>query len=135
MTPAEKFAGVDLKWMNPDDLTTTEECAYVMHELDAAIGRMQAEIRAYRKPSKEWTASTLGALKAAKRRRELVQERRGILRTKEKNQRVAESCRREDIRAAAFIRAAKRLLTGGQIVAIWDEVEKDLAGERTEGRG
>lgn len=84
---AAKYEGADIKHVQPHTLGSVEECAYVMHRLDLAIGDIENQLdHAKANAAKfgeysesDWFVNTKRALKGAKTTRSAVQERKGEL--------------------------------------------------------
>lgn len=130
------FDSIDLKKIQPEDMQTKEECAYVMDKLDAIIAQIDNQIRHASGEARaglgysdtQWFNDARYALKCAKRARSIAQERRGVLgreeRSKEKERNIEAAARERLADERPFIEAAKRILDKETYLGIWNEAHK-----------
>jgi hypothetical protein len=117
---------IDLYRLDPESLLTPEDCAAATTELDKAIARFGAQLKSF---AAEYAATGVPTPKPlyhathklwtlAKTKRNIVQDRRGVLRREKNNtQRQAADIRSE----RRFVESARRMLTREQYLEIWED--------------
>jgi hypothetical protein len=128
---------INLHVFKAEYLSTSEECASVMAELDELRLGFDAKIRKMRASahdngvfaSPEMYHGTLNLYTMAKIARNKVQDRRGQLR---RQFNIAQA--NEDLahREHSFIEVAKRVLTKEQYLSIWAQVDEDYPAYKAE---
>lgn len=131
----EKFHGVDLKHIKAEDVQTVDEAVYLMGVLSADIADIEGKIleakslaasdRVYSDP--RWFRTVTYAMKALKRSRSIVQDRRGVLARQDKQSQNLTFCE-------AFVQAAKVALDVDVFAAIAARARQGNKGWRDAGR-
>lgn len=123
---------INLQLFKAEYLSTPEECASVMAELDQLRSDIDDQIRRMRasfhndgeRTEAKLYHSTMNLWTMAKIARNKVQDRRGILR---RQINVAQADAHNTQRERGFVNAAKKLLSKEQYLAIWRLVDEDDA--------
>lgn len=118
MSPEQKFADRDVRFIEPSELTTGEECAWLMVELEKVAARIESQLDHARTTVREggagddrWYVNAKFALRNVKTKRLAVQERRGYLSRRRK---ADDQKRLEEV----FVRLARERLPGDAFHAL-----------------